>query len=78
MVQTLATVLMTHKQQPTLKDCLIVLKSLHQKFKKLGDESSEVYYLKRLCFVWFELFNITGSLEVVYIYSLPKCQPKHP
>ncbi|XP_065893460.1 uncharacterized protein [Dysidea avara] len=41
MVQTLATLLMTYKSRPSLKDCQIVSKSLHQKFKNLGDEDSE-------------------------------------
>ena len=44
MVQTLATLLMTYKSRPSLKDCQIVSKSLHQKFKNLGDEDSEVDY----------------------------------
>lgn len=48
MVQTLATLLMTYKSRPSLKDCQVVSRSLHQKFKKLGDESSEVV-LKHLC-----------------------------
>ena len=45
MVQTLATMLMSYVQRPSLKDCLVVAKALHAKFKFLGDESSEVKLL---------------------------------
>ena len=44
MVQTLATLLMTHKSRPSLRDCKVVSQSLHNKFN-IGDESSEVCYL---------------------------------
>lgn len=44
-VQTLATMLMTYVQRPSLSDCLVVSKALHGKFKFLGDESSEVISL---------------------------------
>jgi len=44
-VQTLATILMTYRSRPSLKDCQLVSKSLHKKFKGLGDESSEVSLL---------------------------------
>ena len=43
MVQTLATLLMTYKPKPSLKDCLVVSSGLYQKFSSLGDESLEVY-----------------------------------
>lgn len=44
MVQTLATVLMTKIERPTMTDCLQVSKALHKKFKFLGsDGSSEVH-----------------------------------
>lgn len=36
-VQTLATVLMTHKQRPSLSDCGAVAKSLVKKFSFLSD-----------------------------------------
>ena len=42
MVQTLTTLLMTYKTKPSLNNCLIVSRSLHDKFQSLGDESSEV------------------------------------
>ena len=42
MVQTLATVLMKYSQHPSQKECLVVSKALHQEWKFLGSESSEV------------------------------------
>ena len=46
MVQTLATILMTHVERPTMTNCLQVSKALHEKFKFLGsDGSSEVQCL---------------------------------
>ena len=36
-VQTLATVLMTHRQRPSLSDCGVVAKSLVKKFSFLSD-----------------------------------------
>jgi len=42
MVQTLATLLMTYKSRPSLKDSQVVSKSLHQKFRKIGGEEYEV------------------------------------
>ena len=50
MVQTLATMLMSYVQRPSLKDSLVVSKALHAKFKFLGDESSEVNYSLYLLF----------------------------
>ena len=44
MVQTLATLLMTHIQKPAMKHCLAVSQALHRKFTFLGsDEGSEVF-----------------------------------
>ena len=37
--------LMTNEQRPSLKQCLLVSKALHEKYKFLGDESSEVQHL---------------------------------
>ena len=47
MVQTLATVLMTYKQRPSLTDCTAVAKSLIKKFTFLSDQkgSGEVIYV---------------------------------
>ena len=42
MVQTLTTLLMTYKSKPSLSDCLIVSRSLYEKFQSLGDEGSQV------------------------------------
>ena len=42
MVQTLTTLLMAYKSKPSLSDCLIVSRSLHEKFQSLGDEGSQV------------------------------------
>lgn len=56
MVQTLATLLMTYKSTPSLKDCQEVSKSLHQKFKRLGDEDSECSWK------WF-IYNRTQNVN---------------
>ena len=45
MVQTLATMMMIHVQNPSLSDCKAVSQSLYDKFRFLGDESSEVIYM---------------------------------
>lgn len=45
MIQTLATVMMTHVQKPSLADCQVVSMAVHKKFKFLGGESSEVNQL---------------------------------
>ena len=45
MVQTLATMMMIHVQKPSLSDCQAVSESLHNKYRFLGDESSEVIYI---------------------------------
>ena len=42
MVQTLTILLMTYKSKPSLSDCLIVSRSLYEKFQSLGDEGSQV------------------------------------
>ena len=73
MVQTLATLLMTYKSKPSLKDCLDVSSGLHKKFPTLGDESSEVCDQMHilLVMVWYVFLEF---LEMVHIYKKPKCQ----
>lgn len=61
MVQTLATLLMTYKPKPSLRDCLIVSRGLHQKFPSLGDESSEVCIWMDMCIF---CFNVFGTFRV--------------
>ena len=41
MVQTLATVLMTHIQRPSLADCEVVALSLVEKFNFLNDDEGD-------------------------------------
>ena len=51
MVQTLATVMMTDVQKPSLlNDCQVVSMAVHKKFKFLGGEGSEV---NKLPFLYF-------------------------
>lgn len=47
-VQTLATMLMSYVQRPSLKQCLVVSRALHGKFGFLGDASSEVKFLSSI------------------------------
>ena len=65
MVQTLAKMLMSYVQRPTLRDCLVVSKAVHEKFKFLGDESSEVITLLYVAFhysyICFHQHRMHGS-----------------
>ena len=42
MVQTLATMMMSYVQKPTIHNCQAVSEDLHKKYRFLGGESSEV------------------------------------
>ena len=42
MVQTLATLLMSHIPSPSVNHCIVVAKALHEKFLFLKQKSSEV------------------------------------
>lgn len=61
MVQTLTTLLMTYKTKPSLNDCLIVSRSLHEKFQSLGDESSEVCHTFCYNVATLLLFRVHGN-----------------
>lgn len=63
MVKTLATMLMTYIQRPSLSNCLVVSKALHKKFTFLGDEDSEVMLIRSMNFWALILckYRILGS-----------------
>ena len=66
MVQTLATMLMSYVQRPSLKDCLVVAKALHAKFTFLGDESSEVKLLILLFICTYSLPPPPPPIQTVF------------
>ena len=62
-VQTLATMLMSYVQRPSLKLCLVVSRALHEKFRFLGDESFEVKFNVSLFYIYTAIF-----IEALFIH----------
>ena len=82
-VQTLATMLMTYVQKPSLNDCGIIAKSLLHEYPFLKDdtgsegEDGEVQcVLNLMCDDIHCTLLCTAFLEVVYLLSLSEHQSK--
>ena len=75
-VQTLATMLMTHVSHPSLKCCGIVAKALIEKFDFLkdGEGDGDVSQMSNDKLSLF-FFFILALLEMVCLLSVSKCQP---
>ena len=73
-VQTLATMLMTHIQRPTLQHCGVVAKALVTMYPFLGDDEGdgEVQHICRITAKY--LIHFTAELlEMVHLLPLPEC-----
>ncbi len=68
-VQTVATLLMTHKQRPTLGECGKVATALIKTYRFLADSDSsgEVWAKVHVYKYKFYLFLLVAFLEVVYL-----------
>ena len=61
MVQTLATMLMTHVQRPSLQHCRIVAKALTTMYEFLKDDEGDDEVRKLMCYV----HNVSSVCTVV-------------